>query len=120
MANINRDYQITINVRTDELIADKLEFVNSDRNTANIYVKVIPDIVDLKLKMRIRANDEKFILDGQIVGQMIYEFELPTDLIQLPGTHKMELQAIYENKIRTYDYIPIKVNKSITTGLGGE
>lgn len=115
MTNINRDYKLTYNILTDELIGDTLEFVNTDRLTSNIYVTVTPIIEDITLQMRIRANDEKFILDGVLVGQMVYEFNLPTELIQIAGTYKMELQVIHGEDIRTSDCVPIKVNRSITT-----
>ena len=114
--NINRDYKLTYNILTDELIGDTLEFVNTERDTANIYVTITPIIEGITVQMRIRTNtDEKVILDGVLVGQMIYEFNLPTELIQIVGTHKMELQVIHGEDTRTSDCVPIKVNRSITT-----
>ena len=116
MSNINKDYKLLLNVETDELIGDDLIFTDTDRFTSNIYVTVTPNLGDIILQMRIRTNtDEKVILEGQLVGQMVYEFNLPTDFIKLPGNHKMELQVIKGNYIRTSDPVNIKINRSITT-----
>ena len=95
--NINRDYLITLNVKSGAITAPSMYFFNTDKSTNNIYVQLviketvvnatpIENASDFAIKMNLikPGNVVKFV-SGKLVNrnEAIYEFDLPEDCINL-------------------------------------
>lgn len=135
MANINRDYLITLDVKTGDIESPEIYFYNTDVGTSNIYVQLvlreptftatpIENAIDFSVKLNVIKPGEiiKF-LNGVLVNEeeAIYEFDLPADFINLDGKYLIEfsvscLVSDREEKI-TSDSTVYRVKKSILTDI---
>lgn len=135
MTNINRDYLITLDVKTGDIKSPEIYFYNTDVGTSNIYVQLvlrettvtatpIENAIDFSVKLNVIKPGEivKF-LDGVLVNEeeAIYEFDLPGDFINLGGKYPIEfsvscLVSDKEEKI-TSDSTVYRVKKSILTDI---
>ena len=138
LMNINRDYLITLDVKTGDIKSPEMYFYNTDKKTSNIYVQLIikdttvlvtpiENATDFSVKMNlIKPGGIVKFLDGILVNEeeAIYEFDLPEEFINLGGKYKLEfmvscLVSEKEEKI-TSDSTIYKVNESILTGVNTE
>ena len=109
MSNTNRDYLIICDVKDSKLVtARQLNFYTTDKNTSNIFVKLVAKVtteenvnkyVDIEnasnyvVTMRvIKPNDErKTIIGHQHEPGSIFQFDLTSDFIDVPGPYMCEL-----------------------------
>ena len=140
MANLNRDYLVTLDVKTsDVILSSPMTFYVTDRRTMNIFVKlvvnmsdnpVIKDYVALENAVIYRTelvlvapNNQPFYLEGELLNgdDALFCFNLDTEQISKIGTWVCELRvysAVDENEeIITSKSFIYKVNESITTSL---
>lgn len=133
--NINRDYLITLNVKTGAITAPNMYFFNTDKSTNNIYVQLviketvvnaspIENASDFAIKMNLikPGNVVKFV-SGKLVNrsEAIYEFDLPEDCTNLAGKYLLEFEVsctVSEKREQiTSSPTSYTVNKSILTDL---
>ncbi len=108
MSNINRDYMLTLNVKTGEIQCPReIKFINVDKHTANIYVKLVFDETTINyspielmssynvILNIVKPNMVAERLDGRLSSndEVIYEFNLPLNCVNLSGSYKMEFHV---------------------------
>lgn len=109
MSNANRDYAIVYDVKNSSLVLSRpLIFYITDKNTSNIFVKLVAKItteenvskyVDIEnasnyvVTMRvIKPNDERKTITGyQHEPGSVFQFDLTSDFIDMPGLYLCEL-----------------------------
>ena len=135
MANINRDYLVVLDVKTGNVTAPTMKFMNTDKATSNIYVQLvikqtiievtpIQNATDFVVKANIIKNGNiAKLLVGELVNEVeaIYEFDLPSDCTDLSGDYLLEFVVSAavdgaEESI-TSTSTTYTVGKSILTGL---
>lgn len=140
MSNTNRDY-LVVNTVKDSTISIKraLKFVNTDRNTSNIFIRLvneievdenIKDYVDIEdaenysVSMRvIKPNNElKTIGATLLVEENLFRIDLPQDFTDIVGTYACELVVRTEvdgvEEINTSNEFSYTVRASIVNKAG--
>lgn len=140
MANLNRDYLVTLDVKTSNItLSSPMTFYVTDRRTMNIFVKlvmnmsdnpVIKDYVALENAIGYRTelvlvspNNQPFYLEGELLNgdEALFCFNLDTEQISKIGDWVCELRVYSvveeEEEIVTSKSFLYSVNESITTSL---
>ena len=141
MSNTNRDYLIICDVKDSKLVtARQLNFYTTDKNTSNIFVKLVAKVtteenvnkyVDIEnasnyvVTMRvIKPNDErKTIIGHQHEPGSIFQFDLTSDFIDVPGPYMCELlistTVTGRQELITTDPFNYQVKNSILSKIDG-
>lgn len=136
LANINRDYLFSLDVKSGKMNGTKMYFFNTDVGTSNFYVKLvvketkvvatpIDEASNYSITMYIvNPNNVVKSMVGVLVNEeeAIYEFNLPSDFTDISGEYSAEFWVnclVAENTEKiTSDPIYYTVNKSITSDVG--
>lgn len=101
MSNIERDYIVKLDIKTGYITSpEEIYFYNTDKNTNNIYVKLIANdtlnATDLSVEMNvIKPKNIIKQMNGVLVNQeqALFKFELPEDFTNLCGWYKFEFMV---------------------------
>ena len=110
--NLNRDYLVILSVKTSEIAIDRpIEFYTTDKQTMNIFVKVMIDLSDnifikdyIALEkasdyglsmILIAPNNETFYLEGLLMDEQesLYMFNLGEEFVDKVGEWVCELRV---------------------------
>ena len=138
--NLNRDYLVTLNVKTSEVNLDRpMIFYTTDTNTMNVFVKLvintsenpyIKDYVILEqasdfkvVLVLIAPNNEVHYIDGELIEEeSLHLFNLGEEYIDKVGVWTCELRVYStvsdpHDEIVTSDGFSYEVKASITHNL---
>ena len=140
MANLNRDYLVTLDVKTSNVtLSSPMTFYVTDRRTMNIFVKlvmnmsdnpIIKDYVALENAVGYRTelvlvapNKQPFYVFGELLNEeeALFSFDLDVEQINKVGDWICEIRVYSkvgeQEEIVTSRSFLYKVNESITTSL---
>ena len=136
MANINRDYLISVDVKKSTIInKNAMTFYITDENTCNFFVNLVINLSDNELISKyanienaedytlecriVKPNNDFKVIEGKLLDKerALYEFDLPRDCRDFVGTYRCELltKCIINKRdeITTSSPFKFKVEKSI-------
>ena len=140
MSNTNRDYLVVCDVKNSGVtIARPMNFYVTDKNTSNIFVKLVTQIItdygikeyvdienatDYTVTLRvIKPNNEtKSIVANELIDGSIYQIDLAEDYKDMDGTYKCELligtSVSGRQELNTSDAFTYTVKRSIYADIG--
>lgn len=140
MSNTNRDYLVVCDVKNSKVtIARPMNFYVTDKNTSNIFVKLVTQIttddgikeyvdienaIDYTVTLRvIKPNNEtKSIVASELIDGSIYQIDLADDYKDMAGTYKCELligtSINSRQELNTSDPFSYTVKRSIYADIG--
>lgn len=136
MANLNRDYLITLDVKTSKLdLSRNLEFFITDRRTMNVFVKLVISMTTNPLYKRyaelenasnfqvfmniLKPNKEMLSIEAYLHSEeeALFELDLPQEATNMVGEYKFEIltKSLVEGneEIITSNQGTYKVNRSV-------
>lgn len=141
MRNTNKDYLITLNVKTSVVTAGNIEFCVTDKNTSNIFCQLVfnesnnslinnfapnENSEDYTITLRIaKPNNEPKYIDFKILdaASFLYYVDLPDDYKDVVGTYKCEcfIDCTINDRLErsTTNSFTYTVKKSIMSELDG-
>lgn len=140
MSNANRDYLVICDVKNSKItIARPMNFYVTDRNTSNIFVKLVTQITtddgikqyvdienatDYTLTLRVVKpnNETKSVVASELIDGSIYQIDLAEDYKDMAGTYKCELLVSTtvngRQELNTSDPFMYNVKRSIYANIG--
>lgn len=135
MSGLNKDYFLTLDIRTGNLTGGNIYFYNTDKLTSNIFVQLVEkkdkimDIISNPSEISLRAS---IVKPGKVIKRVdstlvddvkaIYEFKLPLDCTNLGGEYylEFEIKEVADNveKCATSNFVKYEVKESILTKIG--
>ena len=140
MSNTNRDYLVVCDVKNSKVtIARPMNFYVTDKNTSNIFVKLVTQIAtddgikeyvdienatDYTVTLRVVKpnNESKSVVASKLVDGAIYQIDLADNYKDMDGSYKCELligttvNSIQE--LSTSDPFTYTVKRSIYADIG--
>lgn len=143
MANLNRDYLISINIKEGNLETPKMIFYNTDKATSNMFIKLVINMsvnenikdyvtlqnaTDYKVVLNVikpKSNNYK-TLEATLLNkdEALFHIDLPAEFKDQVGDYIFEFEV--SSKVENVDESittsssTYTVNKSILTGLNEE
>ena len=140
MSNTNRDYMITCTVKNSAITVGRpLKFYNTDKNTANIFIKLVYEIINddnikdyvniedaqnysVLMRVIMPNNELKTVNATLLVEESLFRVDLPADMTAIKGDYYCELVIRTEvsgiEELNTSDEFTYNVKASITSRLG--
>ena len=140
MSNTNRDYMIVCTVKDSTIsIKRQLKFFNTDRNTANIFIRLVNEITNddnikdyvniedaqnysVLMRVIMPNNELKTVNATLLVEESLFRVDLPADMTAIKGDYYCELVIRTEvsgiEELNTSDEFTYNVRASITSKVG--
>lgn len=140
MSNTNRDYIVVNDVKSGQIaIKRTLKFYVTDKNTSNIFIKLVQNQVDengiyqftelepandyeVSLRIVKPDNSTKTVRAAKMKDKEIFQIDLPNDCIDIKGKYSCEIlvsstvDSIQE--LNTSDPFTYEVRNSILSNVG--
>ena len=134
MIDIDKDYLITVNLKSTKIKSDKtLFFYNTDLNICNIFIqlictdedKTIPDDLIVEFAVLKPETNEFKPLDATLIKEdLLYQVDLTTDYLDIIGTYECEIRVSgtidNETKCFTSESFDYVVRPNITAKLNNQ
>ena len=135
MIDIDKDYLITVNLKSTKIKSDKtLFFYNTDLNICNIFIqlictdedKTIPDDLIVEFAVLKPETNEFKPLDATLISKedLLYQVDLTTDYLDIIGTYECEIRVSgtidNETKCFTSESFDYVVKPNITAKLNNQ
>ena len=135
MIDIDKDYLITVNLKSTKIKSDKtLFFYNTDLNICNIFIqlictdedKTIPDDLIVEFAVLKPETNEFKPLDATLISKedLLYQVDLTTDYLDIIGTYECEIRVSgtidNETKCFTSESFDYVVRPNITAKLNNQ
>ena len=135
MIDIDKDYLITVDLKSTKIKSDKtLFFYNTDLNICNIFIqlictdsdKTIPDDLIVEFAVLKPETNEFKPLDATLISKedLLYQVDLTTDYLDIIGTYECEIRVsgTIDNEMKcftseSFDYV---VKPNITAKLNNQ
>ena len=140
MSNTNRDYVVVNDVKSGQIVIKRaLKFYITDKNTSNIFIKLVENQVDengiyqftelepasnynVALRIVKPDNSTKTVSAAKMIDKEIFQVDLPNDCIDIKGKYSCEiLVSTTVNSIQelnTSDPFTYEVRNSILSNVG--
>lgn len=140
MSNTNRDYLVVCDVKNSTItIKRQLKFFNTDRNTSNIFIRLVNQIdvdenikdyvnienaKDYSVSMRVvKPNNELKTINAVLLEEEnLFRIDLPVEYTDIVGTYMCELvtRTVVNNleELNTSNSFSYTVAPSITSNVG--
>lgn len=135
MIDIDKDYLITVDLKSTKIKSDKtLFFYNTDLNICNIFIqlictgsdKTIPDDLIVEFAVLKPETNEFKPLDATLISKedLLYQVDLTTDYLDITGTYECEIRVSgtidNEKKCFTSESFDYVVRPNITAKLNNQ